>query len=216
MNVLKQNPSQINVRFLKQYSELKEFIKSSKKGNEIVNLPDETIEKQTPEESLEYGYSKIKQTLMQELLNQIKESSPSFFEKLVVELLVKMGYGGSRKDAGKSIGRSGDGGIDGIIKEDRLGLDVIYIQAKKWEANIGRPEIQKFVGALEGKRAKKGVFITTSIFSKEAIDYVKAIDKKVILINGEQLAQLMIDCDIGVSKIASYDIKKIDFDYFSD
>lgn len=134
----------------------------------------------------------------------------------MVELLVKMGYGGSRKDAGSAIGKSGDGGIDGIIKEDKLGLDTIYLQAKRWDSTVGRPEIQKFVGALQGVRAKKGVFITTSNFSSDAIEYVANIDLKIVLIDGEQLAQLMIDNDIGVSNIASYEIKRIDSDYFSE
>jgi restriction system protein len=126
-----------------------------------------------------------------------------------------MGYGGSVEDAGKAIGRSGDEGIDGIIKEDKLGLDTLYIQAKRWDGAVGRPEIQKFVGALHGQQANKGVFITTSTFSEQAQEYVRKIDvKKVILIDGAQLAQLMIDHDIGVSKVVSYDIKKIDLDYF--
>ena len=127
-----------------------------------------------------------------------------------------MGYGGSRKEAGKTIGRSGDEGIDGIIKEDRLGLDVIYIQAKRWENTVGRPEIQKFAGALQGQRAKKGIFITTSNFSKEAQEYASLIESKIVLIDGEQLSSYMIDLDIGVSKVASYDIKRIDSDYFAE
>jgi restriction system protein len=145
-----------------------------------------------------------------------KNSSPSFFEKLVVELLVKMGYGGSRKDAGEAVGKAWDGGIDGIIKEDRIGLDVIYIQAKKWEGTVGSPEIQKFVGALHGKHANKGVFITTSSFASQAKIYASNIDSKVVLIDGQYLAQLMIDFDVGVAKVSSYEIKKLDFDYFTD
>jgi restriction system protein len=172
---------------------------------------------QTPEELLEYSYQRIRQDLAQEMLNKVKESSPSFFERLVVELLVRMGYGGSRADAGKAVGKSGDEGIDGIIKEDRLGLDAIYIQAKKWEGTVGRPEIQKFVGALHGQGAKKGVFITTSTFSNEARDYVSRGDSlKIVLIDGQELAQLMIDFDVGVAKVSSYEIKKLDFDYFTD
>lgn len=154
--------------------------------------------------------------MTQELLDLVKNCSPRFLEKLVVELLLKMGYGGSIKDAGTAIGQSNDGGIDGIIKEDKLGLDAIYIQAKRWEGVVGRPEIHKFVGALEGQRAKKGIFITTSNFSKDAMDYTSKIDKKIVLIDGEKLAQLIIDNDIGISKIASYDIKRIDSDYFDE
>jgi restriction system protein len=150
------------------------------------------------------------------LLSKIKEASPQFFERLVVELLVAMGYGGSRKDAGQTVGRAGDGGIDGVIKEDRLGLDVIYIQAKRWEGVVGRPEIQKFAGALQGQRAKKGVFITTSGFSKEAHDYVALIDNRIILIGGKELAAMMVDFGVGVSKVASYDIKRLDSDYFDE
>ena len=147
-------------------------------------------------------------------MQSVKGCSPGFFERLVVELLVKMGYGGTRQDAGRAIGRSGDEGIDGVIHEDRLGLDVIYLQAKRWEGVVGRPEIQKFVGALQGQRAKKGVFITTSDFTKEAVEYVRNIDNKVVLINGALLANLMMDNNVGVSLAATYEIKKVDSDYF--
>jgi restriction system protein len=146
----------------------------------------------------------------------VKTCSPQFFERLVVELLLKMGYGGSRKEAGEAIGSAGDEGIDGLINEDRLGLDTIYLQAKKWEGTVGRPEIQKFVGALHRKRAKKGIFITTSGFSGEAVGYVQNIDPKVILIDGEQLAEYMIDFGVGVNSVTSYEVKKIDSDYLVD
>ena len=147
-------------------------------------------------------------------MEKIKQCSPEFFERLVVELLVGMGYGGSFEDAGKAIGKIGDEGIDGIIKEDKLGLDVIYLQAKKWTNPVSRPEIQKFAGALLGKKAKKGVFITTSTFSESAIEYARNVENKIILIDGEQLTRYMIENGIGVSEIASYSIKKIDLDYF--
>ena len=213
LDALRQNPSEINVKFLKQYPDFIEFreIKKEKISPEI-----EATEKQSPEDLLVYGYQKIRRELADELLAQIKSCSPEFFERLVIELLVRMGYGGSRKDAGKAIGKTGDEGIDGIIKEDKLGLDTIYIQAKRWENTVSRPEIQKFAGALQGHRAKKGIFITTSSFSKEALDFASKIDSKIVLIDGEHFTQLMIDNDIGVSKIASYDIKKIDTDYFLD
>jgi len=146
----------------------------------------------------------------------VKSASPSFFERLVVELLVRMGYGGTLRDAGQAVGKSGDGGIDGIIKEDRLGLDVIYIQAKRWDSTVGRPEIQKFAGALQGHRARKGVFITTSGFSAEATDFASRIDSKVVLIDGATLARYMIDHDVGVSPSRSYEVKKIDSDYFTE
>lgn len=151
-------------------------------------------------------------------MNKILEQSPDFFERLVVELLVKMGYGGSIQDAGKAIGKTGDEGIDGTIKEDRLGLDIIYIQAKRWKPSnvVGRPELQKFVGALAGQGAKKGIFITTSKFTKEAIEYTPKNETKIVLIDGESLAQLMIDFNLGCTTQETYEIKKIDSDYFED
>ncbi len=209
LKVLEQNPQKIDIDFLMQYPGYVEFrtgeVKESKTSKDL-----------TPEETLEYSYQKLRDNIAQELINNVKLCSPEFFEKLVVDLLLNMGYGGSRRDAGEAIGKSGDEGIDGIIKEDKLGLDTIYIQAKRWENNVSRPEIQKFAGALQGQQAKKGVFITTSTFSQGAKEYASIIDSKVVLIDGERLAQLMIDYDIGVSKIKSYDIKKIDTDYFSE
>lgn len=214
LEVLKKKPNVINDKYLSQFPEFIEF--QSRKQKPKKNEQIESTSKQTPKELIEDGYQKIRQNLAQELLEQVKNKSPKFFEKLVVELLVKMGYGGSIKDAGKAIGKTGDEGIDGIIKEDRLGLDVIYIQAKRWENPVGRDEIQKFVGALEGKRARKGVFITTSTFTLSAINYAQQINTKVILIDKEQLAQFMIDFDVGVSREMSYEIKRIDTDYFEE
>ncbi|MFI3189106.1 MAG: restriction endonuclease [Methylococcales bacterium] len=204
----------INLKYLKQFKEYDD--KNSSNGT--VKLIDEnkTSSTLTPYEYIEIGYQRIREELEDELLSKIKNLSPAFFERLVVELLVAMGYGGSRKDAGQTIGRSGDGGIDGVIKEDRLGLDVIYIQAKRWEGVVGRPEIQKFAGALQGQRAKKGVFITTSSFSKESIEYISLIESRIVLIDGKKLTSLMVDFDLGVSKIASYDVKRIDSDYFEE
>jgi restriction system protein len=209
------NPAKIDAAFLRQFPEFVEFQKPKKEranGSE----DEESNETQTPEEAIETAYQRVRQGLAIELLQTIKDYSPAFFERLVIDLLVKMGYGGTRKDAGQAIGRSGDGGIDGIIKEDRLGLDIVYIQAKRWEGVIGRPEIQKFAGALQGQRAKKGVFITTSAFSKEALDYVSRIESKIVLIDGDMLAQLMIDYNIGVAPIAAYELKRIDSDYFTE
>jgi restriction system protein len=174
------------------------------------------MRKQTPEELLESGYQSIRTSLEQELLVKLKSIHPSFFEKIVVSLLVKMGYGGSIAEAGKATNYTNDEGIDGIIKEDKLGLDVIYIQAKRWEGTVSRPEIQKFVGALAGQRAKKGVFITTSNFSKEAFSYASQMDTKIVLIDGEQLTQYMIDYNLGVSIQDVYEIKKLDSDYFEE
>ena len=165
---------------------------------------------------MEAAYSRLRESLVEELLDQIKAAPPSLFEKLVVELLVRMGYGGSLQDAGRAIGRTRDEGIDGIIKEDRLGLDVIYIQAKRWQNTVGRPEVQRFAGALQGQRARKGIMLTTSSFSPEAREYVNQIDLKIVLIDGEQLANFMIDANLGVTPVGSYEIRKIDMDYFTD
>jgi restriction system protein len=213
--VLQKKPTAINLKYLHQFPEYVQFrsIRRTK-----VEAPDESDNSHTgtPEESLEAAYSKIRDDLAADILQRLKTCSPAFFERLVVEVIVKMGYGGSRQDAGKAIGKSGDGGIDGMIKEDKLGLDAIYIQAKRWENTVGRPEIQKFVGALTGQRARKGLFITTADFSAEAHDYVSRIETKVVLIDGETLAQLMIDHNVGVSTITTYELKKIDTDYFTE
>jgi restriction system protein len=170
--------------------------------------------KATPEEELENSYLQLRRLLAGELLDRIKQNSSTFFEQLVVDLLVAMGYGGSLTDAGQAVGKSGDDGIDGIIKEDKLGLDFIYIQAKRWDAPIGRPVVQGFAGSLQGHRARKGVFITTSSFTKEARDFVNRINTSVVLIDGQELAQLMIDHDIGVSTVATYQVKRVDSEYF--
>lgn len=216
--VLKSNHPNINVAFLEKFPSFVEFREASRKpkGAPAVILAVPANEQETPEEALERAYIGIREALAQEILTRVSKSSPEFFERLVVELLVKMGYGGSRQDAGERIGQSGDGGIDGIIKEDRLGLDVIYIQAKRWQGSVGRPEIQKFVGALQGQRARKGVFITTSTFTPDAKDYASRIDNKVVLIDGPSLVSYMIDFDLGVSSIALYSIKRIDSDYFEE
>ena len=213
-DVLSQSPSEINLRFLQQFPEYIEARLKHKTSRD--KEESEELEAKTPEEQIEQAYETLRENLAGDLLAQLKSSSPAFFEKVVVEVLVKMGYGGSRKDAGQAIGRSGDEGIDGIIKEDRLGLDIIYIQAKKWENTISRPEIQKFAGALQGKRARKGIFITTSEFSNGANEYVSAIDSKIILIDGQEFAKLMMDFSVGVSTEAVYELKKPDSDYFTD
>ena len=213
--VLVENPDKIDVNYLDQFTEFREFRALSKTKTENNSTQDEEADS-TPEESLEQAYAKLKAELSDEILEKILSCSPSFFEQLVVDLLVKMGYGGSRQDAGERLGQSGDGGIDGIIKEDQLGLDTIYLQAKRWQGSVGRPEIQKFVGALQGQRARKGVFITTSSFTSDAANYVQNIDTKVVLIDGQQLADLMIDFDVGVNTAATYRLKRIDADYFEE
>jgi restriction system protein len=214
--VLKQNIKEISHSFLMQFPEFVQFM-NFKKGESEETEPVVNIT-QTPEENLENAYQRIRKSLAQDLLSKVISLPPSFFERLVVELLVKMGYGGSIKDAGRAIGKSGDEGIDGTIKEDRLGLDIVYIQAKRWQPGniVGRPEIHKFVGALAGQGAKKGIFITTSSFTKEALDYSPKNETKIVLIDGEQLAQFMIDFNIGVSTVNIYEVKRIDNDYFGD
>ncbi|MCH8479307.1 MAG: restriction endonuclease [Wenzhouxiangella sp.] len=214
LDALSQTKQPINLAYLKQFDEYREFQSGSK--NEKAKEPETSTDDLTPLEHIEFGYQKVRQELELELIEKVKSGSPAFFERVVVELLVAMGYGGSRKDAGQTLGKSGDGGIDGVIKEDRLGLDVIYLQAKRWEGTVGRPEIQKFAGALQGQRAKKGIFLTTSGFSTEAKQYASFIDSRIVLIDGETLAGLMIDAGIGVSKVATYDVKRLDSDYFEE
>ncbi|RIL06812.1 MAG: restriction endonuclease [Proteobacteria bacterium] len=214
-SVLAANPRKIDVAFLEQFPEFIAF--RELRHDRTERAPDAaTSTDETPEEALEGAYQRLRADLEAELLDQVKAASPAFFERLVVELLVRMGYGGTLRDAGQAIGRSGDGGIDGIIKEDRLGLDAIYIQAKKWESTVGRPEIQKFAGALQGHRARKGVFITTAAYSADALDYVSRIESKIVLIDGATLARLMIDHDVGVAPVRSYEVKRIDSDYFEE
>lgn len=216
--VLRENPPTIDTDFLMQFPAYAEFCGvppvNMDEGGAAVAPPH--VGEETPEEVLERTHRGIHETLAQDLLDRVKAGTPEFFESLVVELLVKMGYGGSRADAGKRLGQTGDGGIDGIIKEDRLGLDVIYLQAKRWQATVGRPEIQRFVGALQGHRARKGVFLTTSNFSQDAKEYVSQVDCKVVLIDGATLSRLMLDFDLGVSTVANYAVKRIDSDYFEE
>jgi restriction system protein len=204
------------MKTLAQFPEYVEFRTPSSDTKQVsVDVVQPQIESSlTPEELIEYGYDRIRAQLAQEILAKVKASPPEFFEQLVVELLVSMGYGGSRADAGRAVGRAGDGGIDGIIKEDKLGLDTIYIQAKRWEGSVGRPEIQKFAGALQGVRARKGIFITTSTFTADAEAHAGNIDSRIVLVDGQTLANLMIDHDVGVTRAQSYDIKRLDSDYF--
>jgi restriction system protein len=205
----------IDIRILNRYSEFVEF-HTAERPSVNTDQIDTSNASETPEEVLQKSFQGIRNRLAGEILEKVKSNSPEFFERLVVELMVAMGYGGSIQDAGLAIGHTGDEGIDGIIKEDRLGLDVIYIQAKKWEGTVGRPEIQRFVGALHGKRAKKGVFITTGRFSDDAKNYVDTIDPKVILIDGKSLASFMIDFNLGVSRSTIYELKRIDSDFFDE
>jgi len=200
---------------LPKYKEWRnEFISKENRVNDIeeTELPSE----QTPQELLDYSFQQLTTVLSSELLDMVKSCSPAFFEHLVIDLLVAMGYGGSRKEAGKVTGKSSDGGIDGIINEDKLGLDTIYIQAKKWETVVPINQVRDFAGALLGQKAKKGIFITTSHFPKGAYEFVKKIEHKIILIDGKKLTELMIENNIGLSVQKKYEVKKIDSDYFEE
>jgi restriction system protein len=214
--VLAQPPANLNVKYLRQFPEFVEF--HTFKGVEAqpgADAPTDQSE-ETPIETLERVHGELESSLGAELLERIKAASPTFFEHLVVDLLLAMGYGGSREDAGKTIGKSGDGGLDGVISEDKLGLDVIYVQAKRWENSVGRPVVQAFAGSLEGVRARKGVLITTSSFTSDAKEYIRHIEKKIVLIDGPTLATLLIQHDVAVTVESSYSVKKMDQDYFDE
>lgn len=220
LEVLAKNPETLDSKFLEQF----EAFQSFRYGGEPLSTHKRSLQNQptqpglelTPEEVMEGAYVKLVEALADDVLERIKACSSAYFERLVVQLLIKMGYGGSREEAGRAVGKSGDGGIDGIINEDRLGLDAIYLQAKRWDGVVGRPEIMKFVGALAGQRANKGVFITTSWYTQEAKDYAANSQYKVVLIDGVRLADLMIEHDLGVSIATTYQIKRIDSDFFVD
>jgi restriction system protein len=215
LNVLKKKPDKIDNHYLDQFPEYREFRKGKGK-NKISEMQAQDDSEQPPTVIIENAYQELREDLARQLLDAIMEQSPVFFERLVVVLLVAMGYGGSIKDAGEAVGKSGDGGIDGIIKEDKLGVERIYIQAKRrGQGTVGSPDLQKFVGALTKKNAKKGVFITTSTFTPDARAFVDDLSHNVALIDGKELTKLMIDYDIGVNKDAVYEIKKIDSDFFS-
>jgi len=212
-SVLADNPTRVDMKYLERFPEYQAF----RSGQRFANQQDEavgSIQQVTPEELLESGYLQIRTALAADLLAQIKLASPAFFEHAVVDLLLRMGYGGTREDAGQVVGKSNDGGIDGIIKEDRLGLDVIYIQAKRWEGDVGSSEIRNFIGALSVHKAEKGVFITTSGFTKNARETAAKVSSKIVLIDGPTLAELMIDFGLGVSTVNTYEIKRIDSDFF--
>jgi restriction system protein len=219
--VLREHPSRIDNTYLSRFPEFVEFrtrpprhepSKSPGKSGSSSTQSDELA--LSPDELLEETYQRLRQGLAQELLERVKQAPPVFFERLVIDLLVSMGYGGSRPDAARAVGGTGDGGIDGIIKEDKLGLDSVYVQAKRWDKPVGRPDVQTFAGSLEGQRARKGVYITTSSFSKDAHDYVTRIEKRIVLIDGEELSDLMIEHGVGVTDVVSYHVKRIDQDYF--
>lgn len=208
--------ARIDMKTLQQFPQYERARRGDVQASVEPAMPAVAFNELTPEESIERAHLSLRKDLARELLESIMQCSPAFFELLIIKLMIKMGYGGSREEAGKAVGRSGDGGIDGIINEDRLGLDAIYLQAKRWEGVVGRPEIMKFVGALAGQRATKGVFITTSWFTQDAKDYALSSQYKVVLIDGERLADLMIEHDLGVSVAATYQLKRIDSDFFSE
>jgi len=214
LSVLSNSKEDIDVKYLKRYPTFLSFHQVSKTSTQEDASNNDSIV--SPDETLEMAYLELRNALRQEVLDKVKKSPPEFFESLVIELLVRMGYGGSQEDAGQTLGRSGDGGIDGKIKEDRLGLDFICVQAKRWESNVGRPIVQAFAGSLDGFRARKGVLITTSGFTKEAIEYVKMIGKSIVLIDGEELTRLMFEYDLGVTPVKHYVLKKLDHDYFEE
>lgn len=212
------NPKVIDRDFLMQYPEFAKFAQMTGKPKDTkaknAKSPLAFTEQTTPEEILENAHQFVQANLQKEVLENVSKMNPYKFEQLVVDLLVAMGYGGSREEAARVTKASNDEGIDGIINEDRLGLDVIYIQAKRWQNTVGRREIQSFVGALAGQKAQKGIFITTSDFADTAIAYAKNVHQKIILIDGVRLAALMIEHDIGVSPTHAYKVKRIDSDYF--
>jgi restriction system protein len=216
---LNEAPARIDIDYLRRFPEFVEFRfpsetapppPSSPTGGGTLTAP------LTPDELMREGYQSLRRNLAVELLSRIRSMPPRNFEELVIDLLVRMGYGGSREDAASVVGGTGDGGIDGIIKEDRLGLDTIYVQAKRWTDTVGRPELQRFAGALQGQRARKGVFLTSSQFSAEARQYALNLQSPIVLIDGPQLAELMLDHGVGVSEAASLKILKLDEDYFAD
>lgn len=220
LQFLKTDPTKLRTKDLQNFKAFVDFKESIDKRNQTEpkdsGLKEIEEPEATPEEALEYAYQKLKNDLSRDLLDTIKNCSPSFFEKLVIDLLTKMGYGGSRKDAGKALGKTGDGGIDGIIKEDKLGLDTIYIQAKRWDSTVPVREVRDFAGALLSKKARKGIFLITSSFPKSAYEYVGSIEHKIILIDGEKLTDLMFEFNVGVSTQSNYEVKRIDSDYFEE
>lgn len=215
---LSEKPERIDIQYLKRFPEFVAFrtpsLAAEPTSVAAEENPQEPVSALTPDEQIRLGYAALRDSLAAQLIERVRHVSPKFFEELVVDLLVAMGYGGSREDAAAVVGRSGDEGIDGIIKEDRLGLDTIYVQAKRWKETVGRPDIQRFAGALQGKKARKGVFICTSSFTPEALEFAEGLQTTIVLINGKQLAQLMIDHDVGVNEAGTFKILKLDEDYF--
>jgi restriction system protein len=215
--VLASQPPRIDTAFLERFPEFREFRSRSGVDASADAAPSTNSDARselTPDEQIQIGYERLRASLTAQLLDRIKQAPPAFFENLVIDVLVAMGYGGSHADAARVVGQAGDGGIDGIIKQDRLGLENIYVQAKRWEGTVGRPTIQQFAGALQGQRARKGVLITTSDFSREAKDYAASLQNTIVLVSGTELADLMIDHGVGVAEYKVVRLKRIDEDYF--
>lgn len=215
VQILRQAHARIDLKLLNQFPEFREFRGAKERPTPAI-ASDGDEGSASPAEQIETAFAELRESLVTELLLKLAVVDPFRFEKVVLDLLVAMGYGGSRKEAAEVTQRTGDEGIDGVINEDRLGPDVIYVQAKRWKANVGRPEIQNFVGALAGKKASKGIFITTSDFHDNATSYASGLHQKIILIDGRRLAELMIEHGIGVAEEHAYSIKKIDSDYFEE
>ena len=217
--VLTAGPDRLDLAFLRRYPAFIDFEgrgKASAAGPGAAEPSAATPAAETPDETLERTWRELRSQVAAELLDRVRATSPRFFEELVVRLLVAMGYGGSYADAASVVGRSGDEGIDGIIKEDRLGLDALYVQAKRWQNVVGRPVVQAFAGSLEGARARKGVIITTSSFTPDAKTYVNQIEKRIVLIDGVTLAELMIEHGVGVAADRTYVVPRIDLDFFDE
>jgi len=214
-DVLAENPSAVGMSYLMRFPEYVAFRQPRSDGDSAEPVSATATDARTPDDLMEEGYQQVRTALITEIRGHIANMAPDAFEQLVVDVLQAMGYGGPQDDAGLVVGGGGDEGIDGVIKEDRLGLDTIYIQAKRWQGTVGRPEIQRFAGALQGQRARKGVFLTTSSFTKEAQDYARSIQMTIVLVDGAQLAELMIDHGVGVTPVKTYQIKRVDSDYFA-
>lgn len=218
--LLEKSPIKIDNKVLSNYPSFEKRVLQSKgrkaTRNKSKKSPATSSHDRTPDDLIEEAYQELDANLATDLLDLIKKIDPFRFEQIVIDLLSAMGYGGSREETAKVTQQSNDEGIDGMINEDRLGLDVIYVQAKRWKGNVGRKEIQSFVGALAGKQANKGVFITTSEFGESARKYALSVSQKVILIDGTRLSEFMIEHNVGVSKVRTIDIKRIDSDYFED
>lgn len=214
---LHNHPDRIDNKVLMTFPSFQDFRVQSRVNEPTPARPaSEPGDGSTPEEALEENWKALRETLGQELLTRVRDAPPKFFEQLVLDLLVAMGYGGSFADAATMLGKSGDQGVDGVIKEDKLGLDQLYVQAKRWEGQVGRPVVQAFAGSLEGQRARKGVMITTSTFSPDAKAYVEKIEKRIVLIDGKRLVDLMMEYNVGTTTARTYEIKRIDIDYFEE